>query len=82
MSSVREILIKEIKQNINEDMNIPELADALIFAGLIKTDVIQFKDGNLYCLDCGEKVSNEANYEMRKEGWISHSHICKTGVER
>ena len=40
------------------------------------TFVIQFKNGNLYCLDCGERVDNTANAEMRNYGSYSYSHSC------
>lgn len=40
------------------------------------SDVVQMKDGCLYCLDCRERVMNTANNEMRMEGCFSYSHDC------
>ena len=31
---------------------------------------------SLYCFDCGEWVSNTANYEMQREHIFAHSHVC------
>lgn len=31
---------------------------------------------SLYCTECKVWFPNTANYEMRKEGCIAHSHIC------
>ena len=41
------------------------------------TLVIQFKDGNLYCIDCGERIKNTANFEMKQAGSYAYSHSCK-----
>jgi len=45
------------------------------------TLVIQLREGQLVCLDCGEFVTNTANHEMKREGTYSHSHSCKENVE-
>jgi len=37
---------------------------------------------SLRCFDCGEWVTNTANAEMMKEGFIGHSHVCKPLAER
>jgi hypothetical protein len=41
------------------------------------TFVIDVKDGRLFCFDCGEFISNTANFEMKKEGVFAHSHSCQ-----
>jgi len=45
------------------------------------TLVVKFKDNSLYCLDCGERVMNTANAEMRDYGTYSYSHSCKKNKE-
>lgn len=32
---------------------------------------------SLFCTDCHKWIPNTANYEMKKEGFFAHSHICK-----
>jgi len=48
--------------------------------GLLTPDdlptVYMREDGKLYCQACHCTVPNTANYEMKKEGFFSHSHIC------
>ena len=41
------------------------------------------KDGgpySLFCTNCQKWIPNTANYEMKKEGFFAHSHIC--GLEQ
>ena len=45
------------------------------------TLVVKFKDNSLYCLDCGKRVMNTANAEMRDYGTYSYSHSCKKNKE-
>ena len=44
-------------------------------------NIIQ-KDGgpySLFCTSCKRWIPNTANYEMKKEGVIAHSHFCVDG---
>lgn len=45
----------------------------------IKTGVLPREGGktSLFCYDCNTWIENTANYEMRKEGYFAHSHVCK-----
>ena len=40
--------------------------------------VIQKEGGpySLYCTNCKVWIANTANYEMKKEGFFAHSHVC------
>ena len=31
---------------------------------------------SLFCTECHMWVLNTANYEMKKEGFFAHSHVC------
>lgn len=40
--------------------------------------VMPKKDGpwSLFCTDCRVWTPNTANYEMKREGFYAHSHMC------
>jgi len=40
------------------------------------TFVVPTKKAGLFCFDCGEFISNTANHEMTREGYIAYSHSC------
>ena len=40
------------------------------------TFVVPTKKSGLFCFDCGEFISNTANHEMEREGYVSYSHSC------
>ena len=47
----------------------------------IYSNVVQKEGGpySLYCTSCKRWIPNTANYEMKKEGCIAHSHQCING---
>ena len=44
----------------------------------MKIMVIEKSGGpySLFCTTCRVWVPNTANYEMKKEGFFAHSHVC------
>ena len=52
------------------------------FINDIYSNVVEKSGGpySLYCTSCKRWIPNTANAEMRKEGFIAHSHSCVNGI--
>jgi len=50
--------------------------DKVLYDDVIESHGMKGAKYSLYCKTCDSWVPNTANYEMKKEGCVAHSHSC------